>query len=59
MKVESRTRTIILLLILIAIGGIVMYGGEKTPVEKAKENSKTPPVIKGPTTPPPSYEALR
>ncbi len=31
MKEADKTRAIILLIILIAIGGIVMYGGEKTP----------------------------
>jgi hypothetical protein len=55
MKVENKTQAIILLLILIAIGGIVMYG-KKIP-QKNTENIV--PSIKGPTTPPPGYAAPR
>lgn len=39
MKMTENTRAIILLLILIAIGGIVMYG-EKTPNYKFQEQIK-------------------
>lgn len=47
---------IILLLILIAIGGVVMYG-EKRPQKVT--NDLTPPSIKGPSTPPPGYVTPR
>jgi hypothetical protein len=47
---------IVLLIILIAIGGIVMYG-EKRPSKATEE--LTPPRVKGPPTPPPGYAAPR
>lgn len=55
MRVENKTLAIFLLLVLIAIGGIVMYG-PKMPSKVIPEN---PPSIKGPIEPPPGYEALR
>lgn len=58
MKVTNRRHAIILLLILIAIGGIVMYGGQK--VSRAPRASLfVPPTIKGPSSPPPGYEPPR
>ncbi len=57
MKVENKRKAIILLLTLIAIGGIVMYGGEQPP--RRQTETSTIPKIKGPTTPPPGYEAPR
>lgn len=63
MKVENKTQAILLLLVLIAIGGMVMYGKDKNaPTLKKARTSEmplVPPVIKGPTTPPPSYESSR
>ena len=47
---------ITLLIILIAIGGIVMYG-EKRPSKNA--DGVNSPSIKGPSTPPPGYAATR
>jgi hypothetical protein len=53
-KKLNKTQAIILLLVLIAIGGIVLYGKDTPSITK-----KVPPLIEGPTTPPPGYAAPR
>ena len=58
MKVTNRKQAIILLLILIAIGGVVMYGGHKVP-RTEKTSLDATPRIKGPSSPPPGYEPPR
>lgn len=55
MKEISKTYAIILLIIMIAIGGIVLYGKNRGP----EITRKVPPLIKGPSTPPPGYAAPR
>jgi hypothetical protein len=54
MKLEKKTQTILLFIILIAIGGIVMYGGKQS-----KTPPQTPLQIKGPSMPPPGYATPR
>ncbi len=54
MKLEKKTQTIVLFIILIAIGGIVMYG-KKQP----KTSIHSPLQIKGPSMPPPGYATPR
>lgn len=56
MKVKNKAQAIILLIILIAIGGVVMYSSKPTP-KLTPKNITT--MIKGPATPPPGYAASR
>ena len=53
MKRSKKIFAIIGLLILIAIGGVVMYG------ERYRSTHIPAPNINGPTTPPPANEANR
>ncbi len=53
-KVHNKTYAIILLLILVALGGIILYG------KKLEGMPTTPPTnTHGPSVPPPGYEATR
>ncbi len=55
MKIEKKTQTIMLFILLIIIGGLVLYRNK----EPSKTNPNTPPQIKGPTMPPPDYATQR
>jgi len=58
MEKAQKTRAIILLLILIAIGGLVLYG-RATPPSQTLHTTTVPPSIEGPHTPPPGYAVPR
>ncbi len=49
-NIKTKRQAIILLILLIVIGGIVMYG---KPREKVQPKYDTAPKVKGPTSPPP------
>lgn len=53
MEQKQKIKVYILLIVLIAIGGIVLYGKDKE-VNTNLNKELTPPKIKGPTSPPPT-----
>lgn len=61
MKIEKKTRAYILLFILIAIGGFVLYGNKEknAPTRTMTPEGVSAPLMAGPKTPPPSNETLR
>lgn len=54
MSSKDKTIAYIGLIILIAIGGIVLYGKKESGPQPS--NIITAPLVKGPTSPPPGYK---